>query len=150
MALKGIHLKSVVIQFLFLSSGYWSERYSFFATSLILHLIRPGLNPSVWHYLSDMTLHQVIYVLSFDSTKLYDCASLSLWIIAISLHSGSCFSTDFQFLLNQFWCMILKGNCNTKTSWFQLKGHSKSSKMRPKSFKSAKLFLRYSTLNIKI
>ena len=45
---------------------------------------------------------------------------------------------------------VLKENCNAKTSWFHLKGRSKSCKMRPKSLKSAKPFSRFSALKIEI
>ena len=48
------------------------------------------------------------------------------------------------------WWLALKETCNIKTSWFHLKGRSKSCKMRPKSLKSAKPFLRYSALKIEI
>ena len=46
--------------------------------------------------------------------------------------------------------VYLKENCNAKTSWFHLKGRSKSFKMRPKSLKSVEPFSRYSALKIEI
>ena len=46
--------------------------------------------------------------------------------------------------------LLLKENCNAKTSCFHLKGCLESCKMRPKSLKSAKPFSRYSTLKNEI
>ena len=57
---------------------------------------------------------------------------------------------NLQMTVSFFENGMLKENCNTKTSLFDLKGRSKSCKMRPKSLKSAKPFSRYSTLKIEM